>query len=118
MNMQMTASLFTLFAGEEDIQKFMPLLMTASQEVKAALAEGSCESDVRLCYLVAAVANLRYIQIYGAREKALATYAGTIARQSDAEQQLRFAQHLVNSYKALCADLLKEQNFFFSGVRG
>lgn len=118
MNLQMILPLFTLFSGEEDGQVFMPLLMTASEEVRRQIREGADSSDVRLCYLVAAVANLRYTQMYGARDKALATYAGTIARQSDASQQLRFAQQLVRSYRGLCADLLCDSEFIFFGMGG
>ena len=118
MDMQMIYSLFRLFSGEEDTQKYMPLLMTAVQEVKAGLRNAEDIQEVRLCYLVAAVANLRYTQMFGAREKALATYAGTVGRQSDPSHQIHFAEQLVNSYKALCADLLKEKDFFFSAVRG
>ncbi len=118
MNFQMIGSLFTLFSGEPDQKKHMPLLMTAVHEVSAKLREGADATEARLCYLCAAIANLRYTQMYGAREKALATYAGTIARQSDGEQQLRFAVQLVRSYRALCSDLLQDEEFLFVGVRG
>ncbi|MBR1555901.1 MAG: hypothetical protein IJ644_11005 [Oscillospiraceae bacterium] len=118
MNMQMIYSLFRLFSGEQDTQKYMPLLTTAMQEVKASLRNPEDETEVRLCYLAAAVANLRYTQMFGAREKALATYAGTAARQSDPSHQIHFAEQLVHSYKALCSDLVQEKDFFFAGVRG
>jgi hypothetical protein len=118
MNLQMIGSLFSLFSGEEDVKKHLPLLMTAVQEVTSRLVSHADAAEVRLCYLAAAIANLRYTQMYGARDKALATYAGTIARQSDGDQQLRFAQHLVNSYKALCCDLIEDSDFVFTGVGG
>jgi hypothetical protein len=116
--MQMIYSLFRLFSGEEDSEKYMPILTTAIEEVKSALLREEDVQEVRLCYLAAAVANLRYIQMFGAQTKALATYAGTVAKESDFSHQIRFAEQLVNSYKALCRDLLADQNFFFSGVRG
>lgn len=116
MNMQMIGSLFSLFSGEEDLQRHMPLLMTAIHEVTGKLRTEADAAEVRLCYLAAAIANLRYTQMYGAREKALATYAGTIARQSDGEQQMRFALQLVRSYQALCSDLLRDEDFVFVGV--
>lgn len=118
MNMQMVCSLFTLFSGETNVNRFMPILMTAIAEIRAQLREDADGTEVRLCYLSAAVANLRYTQMFGARDKALATYAGTIARQSDASQQLLFAEHLVSSYRGLCADLLRDDAFVFYGVRG
>lgn len=116
MNMQMIGSLFSLFSGENDVQLHMPLLTTAIGEVAAKLRSDSDRSDVRLCYLAAAIANLRYTQMYGARDRALATYAGTIARQSDGEQQLLFAVRLVRSYLALCSDLVRDDSFVFFGV--
>lgn len=118
MDMQMIASLFTLFSGERDTHAYLPLLISASCEVKSILRDGANESDIRLCYLVSAIANLRYTQIYGAREKALATYAGTIARESDAEHQIRFAEQLVESYRNLCHDLLTETQVFLLSVKG
>lgn len=118
MNMQMISSLFSLFSGEQDTSAYLPLLTAAVEEVRQELRGDADSTQVRLCYLAAAVANLRYTQMYGAREKALATYAGTIARQSDAAQQLRFAKQLVYSYKGLCADLLCDRDFVFSGIRG
>ncbi len=118
MNMQMIYSLFRLFSGEEDSEKYMPLLLSAIEEIKASLKTQESVTEIRLCYLAAAVANLRYTQIFGAREKALATYAGNLTRESDLSHQIRFAEQLVHSYKALCSDLLKEENFFFAAVRG
>ena len=88
------------------------------EEVKASLKTQESITEIRLCYLAAAVANLRCTQIFGARETALATYAGNLLKESDLSHQVRFAEQLVNSYKALCGDLLKEENFFFSAVRG
>ena len=114
MDMQMIYSLFRLFSGEEDAQKYMPVLTTAIQEVKSSLRSQEDEQEVRLCYLAAAVANLRYTQIFGAQQKALATYAGTAAKESDFSHQIRFAEQLVNSYKSLCHDLIQEENFFFA----
>lgn len=116
MNMQMIGSLFRLFSGEDDLETHMPLLMTAVQEVAGKLRREADAAEVRLCYLAAAIANLRYTQLYGAREKALATYAGTLARQSDGDQQMRFALQLVRSYQGLCADLLEDRDFIFIGV--
>lgn len=118
MNLETVKSLFTLFSGEEDTVTFSPVITAAVHEVEQQLREGASDTDVRLCYLAAAVANLRYTQIYGAREKALATYAGTIARVSDASQQIRFAKQLVYSYQKLCAELIYGDCFLFAGIRG
>ncbi len=118
MDMQMVYSLFKLFSGEQDTEKYLPLLMAAVQEVKSSLFREEDIHEVRLCYLAAAVANLRYTQIFGAKEKALVTYAGNISREVDMHNQVHFAEQLVRSYRALCSDLLKENEFVFKGVRG
>ena len=84
MDMDQVKALFTLFSGEEDTTTYQPVIYVAMTEVRQMLREGASETDARLGYLAAAIANLRYTEIFGAREKALATYAGTIARQSEA----------------------------------
>ena len=118
MNVTTINALFTLFSGEEDIVTFEPVILAAIDEVEQDLLTGADPTDARLNYLAAAVANLRYTQIFGAREKALATYAGTLRRTSDYEQQGRFARQLVCSYRKLCADLLKDAEFVFFVCRG
>ncbi len=118
MNMEMISALFSLFSGLDDPQTYQPLLMTAVQEVRGSLRPECDDTDARLCYLVAALANLRYVQLCGTREKAMATYAGTIAKESDSSQRLFFAEQLVSSYRGLCCDLLREKKFFFSGIEG
>ena len=113
MDMEQVKALFTLFSGEEDTTTYQPVIYAAMTEVRQMLREGASETDARLGYLAAAIANLRYTEIFGAREKALATYAGTIARQSDAAQQLRFAKQLVYSYQGLCKSLVVGTGFQF-----
>lgn len=118
MNLTMIGSLFSLFSGEKDVQACLPLLMAAMEEITRKLRRAADAGEVRLCYLAAAIANLRFTEMYGARESALATYAGTASRRSDSSQQLCFARHLVSSYEALCRDLLKDEHFMFTGVGG
>jgi len=116
MNMQMIHSLFALFSGLEDTLSYAPLVMTAVQEVSAGLRAGADAGDVRLCYLAAAVTNLRFVQMNAAKEKMLATYAGTVTKQSDHTPQIRAAEQLLGTYRALCSDLLEETSFFFMSV--
>lgn len=118
MKLTTIKELFTLFSGEEDVDTFQPVIDAAIEEVLQEMKDSTTGMEVRLCYLTAAVANLRYTQIYGAREKALATFAGTLRRATDSEQQVRFAKQLVYSYRKLCADLLTDSEFAFFGCRG
>lgn len=117
-NLHMITSLFSLFSGEDDPEQFLPILTASIQEVRSVLTETADESDSRLCYLVASIANLRYTEIHGARENCLATYAGTVSRESDGAQRLRFAQKLVRSYQGLCRDLLRDSGAFLIATRG
>lgn len=118
MNLSTVIDLFMMLSGEEDVIRFEPILTASMQEVRQELLDQTSASDTRLNYLAAAIANLRYTQLYGAREKALATFAGTLRRASDYEQQVRFAKQLVYSYRKLCADLLRDCDFLFLGCRG
>lgn len=118
MNLQTIRSLFTLFSGEEDVTTYLPLLTAAQEEVVQSLKQGADSTDSRLNYLAAAIANLRYMQLFGAREKAAATFAGTLRRATDADEQLRFAEQLVYAYRGLCRDLTETADFVFTGIGG
>ena len=118
MDMHTVTSLFTLFSGEEDTEQFLPILTLACDEVRSALREDANTNTVGLCYLVAAVANLHYTEIYCARENPLATYAGTIARESDSTQRLYSARQLVKAYQILCRNLLQDSSAFLLSVKG
>ncbi|MDE6730821.1 MAG: hypothetical protein K2J71_08630 [Oscillospiraceae bacterium] len=117
-NLHIITSLFSFFTGEDDPDPFLPLLTASVQEVRSVLLKNADESDVRLCYLVAAVANLRYTEIHGTRENCLATYAGTISSDSDYTKRIQFAKQLVRSYQGLCRDLIQEANGFLISARG
>lgn len=116
MDINMVRSLFSLFSGESDTVQYLPLFDAAEKEVQRKLRSEADAEDVRLNYLIAAVANVHFSEIYGAREKALATYAGKFTRETEGERQLRFARHLVASYTTLCSDLLEDATFHFLGV--
>ncbi|MEE5991820.1 MAG: hypothetical protein V3G42_01120 [Oscillospiraceae bacterium] len=118
MNLAMIHSLFTLFSNEEDSHAFAPLINASVIEVQRQLRDGADVSDVRLCYLVASIAYLRYTQINGAKDYPLATFAGNISRVADGSQKLSFAERLVKDYQRLCGDLLKNQDSIFFAVGG
>ena len=118
MDMERVAALFTLFSGETDVETYQPVIDASAREVRQMLRKDADETDVRLTYLAAAIANQHYTELCGAREKALATFAGTIARQNDASQQLYFAKQLVYSYQTLCASLVVTPEFQFRTIGG
>lgn len=117
MDMQMIGGLFTLFSGETDVSGYLPLLRLAAAEVRRALREDADETDVRLCYLAAAVANLRYQEIWGTREGVTAVYAGNLPAAPDGVKD-SMAQRLVAAYRAVCKELLRDETFVFLGIGG
>ncbi len=116
MDMQTVAALFTLFSGQEDTQTYAPFLTGAVQEVTQSLREGADVTDPRLCYLAAAIANLRYMQTDAA--PALATYAGTVQVAADWSGRCDLAEGLARGYRSLCRDLLQDAAFVFLTVGG
>lgn len=115
--MKMIGGLFTLFSGETDVSGYLPLLSLAAAEVRRALRDGADDTDVRLCYLAAAIANLRYQEIWGTRDGVTAVYAGTISASPDGVKE-SMAQRLVSAYRAACKELLRDETFFFIGTGG
>lgn len=118
MNEQSIASLFRLFSGAPDEVQYLTLIRAAMEEVTRKLRDPAYVQEFRLCYLAAAIANLHFTQVFGARSNSLATYAGTLARPSNTAQQTVFAKDLVRGYTALCQDLLVDEGFLFTGIRG
>lgn len=76
-------SLFTLFSGETDTEKYSPLVSSAVTQVRNMLREGASSNDIRLDYLCAAVANYRYTQITCVKNKVAYTYAGTAEKEGN-----------------------------------
>lgn len=117
MDLNRIGALFTLLSGERDVTGNLPLLEMSAAEVRRALREDADETDLRLCWFAAAIANLRYQQICGARDGALATYAGTAGNVQDGVKK-SFAERLAVSYRRTCRDLLRDEAFCFLGTGG
>ncbi len=116
MNRETVRSLFSLFS-KENSDDYQPLVSAAVAEVEGALRPDADKSDVRLCYLAAALANLRYTAILWARGREAATYAGNLPGASDGAQEYAFALRLVQAYKGMCAELIEDRGFLFTGIR-
>lgn len=116
MNIENVKSLFVLFASESDTEKYLPLIQSAISEVTFSLRSDSDPSDIRLEYLAAAIANLRYTQILAAKDKVIHNKNGDLATNHNGSQQLEFAYALVREYKVLVYNLLDDSNFAFFGV--
>jgi hypothetical protein len=114
MNYTQINSLFTLFSSETDTEKYQPLIESAVEQVSRQLKEDADETDVRLCYLCAAIANYRYSQITCVKNKVAYTYAGTADKDANSQLEYDLARELMNEYYMMAADLLADKSFVFT----
>lgn len=113
MNIEKITGLFTLFSGETDVKKYMPLINFAVCDVLPKLRKEADLTDDRLAFLCAAIANLRYMQILAQKDKLTYTYAGTVASHDNSEQKFQLARNLVHDYWLNIPDLLADNDFIF-----
>lgn len=113
MNIESVKSLFTLFSGEGDCESYMPVITLAIAETEKMLADGADNSDIRLDFLCAAIANYRLQQINAAHDRTESTYAGKLLTSPENSGTLRYAEKLLSDYINLCGDLIKPRTFMF-----
>ncbi len=106
-------SLFTLFSGETDTEKYSPLISSSITQIRNMLREDASSNDVRLDYLCAAVATFRYTQITCVKNKVAYTYAGTADKEGNSKLEYDFSRELMLEYFRQCGDLLTDDNFSF-----
>lgn len=114
MNMNTVKLLFKLFSGVDVIEstEYFPIVEMAVTEVERMLADGADETDIRLCYLSAALANYRYRQILCAQDRTENTYAGKMSR-GEHDISLEYAEKLFRDYLHLCEEILLPTDFVF-----
>ena len=117
MDIQKITEIFELMTGEENSSDYMKLIYLSMREVDDILRPNADISDLRLCFLCAALAFYRLQQILSARERADVTYAGKVLKESQ-NTPYSFAKELLRDYVQICSDLLKAQNFTFSSFAG
>lgn len=106
MNQEKARSILRMFSGVQDIRTLDPLLDEATALVERWLLPDADRERPQLDYLCAALANLRHSRILAAQSQLTYTYAGAVAKESDREQKVPFAQALAEDYLKACADLL------------
>lgn len=116
MNTMQINSLFTLFSGETDLNKYHPLIDSAVAQVTAQLREGADASDTRLDYLCAAIANYRYSQIVCVKNKIAFTYAGSADSKGNSQLEYDLAKGLMVEFYKAASDLLEDRDFVFSSA--
>lgn len=116
MNTTQITSLFTLFSGEVDTEKYTPLINSAISQVSNQLKEDADSEDIRLDYLCAAIANYRYSQITCVKNKIAYTYAGSADCKGNSQMEYDFAKELMLEYYKAAADILRDDEFVFSSI--
>lgn len=115
MNIESVKSLFRLFSGEDEPEKYAPLIELAMSEVEKMLLPDTDRSDIRLAFLGAAIANHRFCQINSSRDRTQLTYAGKMLKDGE-NSVLAFSEKLLRDYLELCSDLIAPQTFTFAGI--
>lgn len=113
MNIESVKSLFMLFSGLDEYEKYMPVISLAVAETEKMLTEEAQCDDIRLCFLCAAVANYRLQQINAAHDRTESTYAGKLTATPQNSGCLQYAEKLLNDYINLCSELIKPRTFMF-----
>ena len=108
--------LFLLFAGLEHAAPFEDTVEAAIEQVRGELKADADESDIRLCYYTAAVANMHYRQMIAARGAVSPTYAGTVSVQRNDTQPCTLAERLMSEYRKAAAALLRDDAFVFQTI--
>lgn len=113
MNIESVKSVFTLFSGETDFEKYSPIIALAMQEVENMLVDKEACDDIRLDFLCAAAANYRLQQINAAHDRSEITYAGKMLASPANSGTLKYAEKLLSDYINLCGNLVKPKTFMF-----
>ena len=114
MEMRTVKLLFRLFSGVdiETETEYVLIVEMAVTEVEKMLKEGADSSDIRLCYLSAALANYRYRQIICGQDRTEVTYAGKMSR-AEHDISLEYAEKMFRDYVHLCEDIIVSSDFVF-----
>lgn len=110
-------ALFSLFSGEDDIQKYEPIISLAENETLAMLLPDADRDDVRLDFLCASLANARFRQMEAGQDRSRYTYAGKFI-DSGKGSCLEYAERMFRDYLGLCSDLVKPSGFVFFSFPG
>lgn len=116
MTLQQVAPIFILFSGEKMKAELQPLLQSAITEVRGMLRADADETDERLAFLAAAIANLRHSQMLAAQQTKIYTSAGSAPKADGSGKRPLFAQALAQAYLKYAAPLLRDDDFVFSVI--
>lgn len=112
MDIQKITEIFELMTGEENSSEYMKLIYLSMREIDDILRPNADLSDLRLCFLCAALAFYRLQQILAARERADVTYAGKVLKESQ-NTAYEYAKQLLKDYFQMCRSLITVETFVF-----
>ena len=115
INVMNVKSIFSLFSGELPNSEWLAVITAACREVDDMLLPDTDDTDVRLEFLAAAVANCRAQSIRLSSGKSGYEYAGSVSTSGKSTAQ-DFAATLLRDYMELCRDLIKPKNFVFETI--
>lgn len=115
MNVEDMVAILEVISGETESNKISPFIRLASQKLSDILIPGTEQSDPRLPFLCAAIANFYYQQAEAAKDKKTYTYAGAMSGKAS-NDSLRGAEMLYREYCRMCSDIVICSDFIFSAV--
>ena len=115
INVNNVKSLFELFSGEDANSEWTPVIVMAVLEVRNMLLPDADDTDTRLEFLAAAVANYRTQEIKLSSGKREYEYVGQMD-SGGARTSLAGAEMLMREYVQLCRDLIKADTFVFETI--
>ena len=113
MDIQKVTEIFEIMTGETNSAEYIKLIYLSMREIDTLLRPNADISDLRLCFLCAALAFYRLQQILAARERAEVTYAGKVLKESQ-NTAYEYAKQLLRDYMQICKDLITSETFVFS----
>ena len=114
MNIERITPLFTLFTGQNDYDKYLPLISISITQVNNMLLENADQNDSRLDMLTASIANYRYVQLLASRMESISAYNGKMLMPEKNSGALKYAERIMNDYMNLCSDLIGQNTVFIS----
>ncbi len=112
MNDAKVMQLFQALISLPDAEPWRDLAEAEMNAVRAELRAGADPDDPRLDFYAAARAFLQYRRLM---TQSVPTYAGTVA--GGGQGAFHLVEQFVNTYRAACAPLLRDDTFFFAAAQ-
>ena len=113
MHPEVVRVFFQMLTQLDDVQAYESLILSAIDEVTAALKPETDSALQPLHLLAAAIANESYQILLATKEQTACTYAGTTPRQADRSHQITAARKLREQYQQMCSPMLLDRQFYF-----